>query len=108
MLASQLGVEFQALLDVSPDAVLVVDGAGTIVEANARAAEVFRIAGPELVGRPVERLVPERVRQRHVALREAFVAAPAVRMMGRRPGLTALRGDGTELPVEISLTPVPA
>jgi diguanylate cyclase (GGDEF)-like protein/PAS domain S-box-containing protein len=108
MLASQLGVEFQALLDVSPDAVLVVDGAGTILEANARAAEVFRIAGPELVGRLVERLVPERVRQRHVALREAFVAAPAVRLMGRRPGLTALRGDGTEFPVEISLTPVPA
>ena len=107
MLAPQIGTEFQALLEVSPDAVLAVDGTGTIVEANARAADLFRISAGDLAGRPVESLVPERFRKRHAALRDKFTAAPAVRMMGTRPGLTALRGDGTEFPVEISLTPVP-
>ncbi len=107
MLAPQIGTEFQALLEVSPDAVLAVDGTGTIVEANARAADLFRISARDLAGRPVESLVPERFRKRHAALRDKFTAAPAVRMMGTRPGLTALRGDGTEFPVEISLTPVP-
>ena len=99
MLAPQIGTEFQALLEVSPDAVLAVDGTGTIVEANARAADLFRISARNLAGRPVESLVPERFRKRHAALRDKFTAAPAVRMMGTRPGLTALRGDGTEFPV---------
>lgn len=107
MVASQLGTEFQALLEVSPDAVLAVDGTGTIVEASARAGELFGIAGPDLIGRPVGSLVPGRFRERHATLCAGFTAAPAVRMMGTRPGLTARRADGTEFPVEIALTPVP-
>lgn len=98
--------ELQALLDASPDAVLVVDRTGTIVAHNRRLELLFGCRPEDLTGRSVDRLVPERLRRTHAAARAAYSASPTVRAMSARSGLTGLRADGTEFPVEISLSPV--
>lgn len=89
--------------DVVPDGLLVVDPLGTILEANASAVGLF---GRALVGSSVESLVPERLRGRHAALREAYEQRPRARRMGFGGRLTALRADGSEFPAEISLAPL--
>jgi diguanylate cyclase (GGDEF)-like protein/PAS domain S-box-containing protein len=98
--------ELQALLDSSPDAVLIVDRAGCIVALNHRAEAVFGWSGAELRGRLVEALLPKAQRAGHVAARAAYTAAPTVRRMSARSRLTGLRADGTEFPLEIALTPI--
>jgi len=98
--------ELQAVLDPSPDAVLVVDRAGTIVALSRRAETLFATTAERLRGRPVETLLPARLREAHAAARAGYAAAPTVRPMSARRGLMGLRADGTEFPVEISLTPV--
>jgi PAS domain S-box-containing protein len=98
--------KFKALLDASPEAMVCVDAHGRIVLANARAVAVFRYAPEDLVGMPVENLVPEPLRGAHVRHREHYLAAPVPRAMGEGLRLIALRGDGTECPVEISLAAV--
>jgi diguanylate cyclase (GGDEF)-like protein/PAS domain S-box-containing protein len=97
---------FQAMLDASPDGVLVVDRKGLIVALNHQAAALFGTTQPKLHGRPVESLIPARFRRTHAADRLGYTDAPTVRPMSARHGLTGLRVDGTEFPVEISLTPV--
>ena len=94
------------ILDTAPDAMLVVDGAGNIVRANARAGALLGYVPDDLVGLTVESFVPERFRVEHGELRRAFAAQPAVRPMGRGRQLFALRRDGSEFPAEISLGPV--
>lgn len=101
-----MGGELQALLDASPDAVLIVDRAGTIVTHNRRVEQLFGLGAERLKAQPVEVLLPERLRPRHAAARAAYAAEPTVRAMSARSGLMGLRGDGTEFPVEISLAPV--
>jgi diguanylate cyclase (GGDEF)-like protein/PAS domain S-box-containing protein len=101
-----LSAELQALLDASPDAVLVVDRAGTVVALNRRTEALFGITADHLRGEPVETLLPERLRGAHRAARSGYTKAPTVRAMSTRRGLMGLRADGTEFPVEISLTPV--
>jgi two-component system cell cycle sensor histidine kinase/response regulator CckA len=96
---------FRALLESAPDAILLVDAEGAIGLANRRTVELFGYDPGELVGRPVEVLVPERLRSRHVAHRAGFMREPRSREMGARPELFGLRKDGTEFPVEISLSP---
>lgn len=98
--------EFRQLLGASPDAVLIVDRDGMIRELNPRAARLFHVTRRQLLGRPVERLIPSRLRRAHRAYRTAYAAAPTVRPMSKRSGLLALRADGVEFPVEISLTPL--
>ncbi|WP_433291011.1 PAS domain S-box protein [Actinoplanes sp. CA-030573] len=98
--------KFEALLDASPEAMLGVDADGIIRLANARAAQVFRYGRDELVGMPVEALVPAPLREGHVRHRANYLAAPAPRPMGEGLQLTALCGDGTETPVEIKLSAV--
>lgn len=94
------------LLEAAPDAMVVVDADGVIVLANAQVEVVFGYARDEIVGRPVEMLLPARLLERHRAHRAGFIAEPHVRAMGADLDLLARRRDGTEFPVEISLGPV--
>jgi PAS domain S-box-containing protein len=94
------------LLDAAPDPTVIVDQDGTVVFANARVAEVLGYTSEELIGEPVEILLPERARAAHPGHRHSFFANPNARPMGDALELHALRKDGTEIPVEISLSPV--
>jgi protein-histidine pros-kinase len=96
----------RAVLDASPDGLIISDTRGTIVMVSAEAERMFGHARDELVGRPVELLVPERSRERHPDLRAGYLANPRARPMGSKMELHALRKDGSEFPVEISLSPI--
>ncbi len=97
---------FRLAVEAAPNAMLMVDGRGTIVLANAHAEELFGYRREELLGRPVEVLVPARFRETHAGDRERFVAAPRARAMGMGRELHARRCDGREVPVEIGLNPL--
>lgn len=94
------------LVAAAPDGVLVVDRNGTIVLANPEIARLTGWTPAELLGQPVEVLVPTAQRAGHGAQREAYVAAPHSRPMGSGLRLVATRRDGVELPVEIMLAPM--
>ena len=97
---------FRALFETAPDATIVVDRAGRIVLANAQAERLFGYDDGSLAGRTVEALLPEALRVGHVAHRSRFMDNPRLRPMGAGFELTGMRRDGTEFPVEISLSPV--
>jgi formate hydrogenlyase transcriptional activator len=97
---------FENLFDVSPDAIFVTNSQGLIRGANPRAAELFGYPQDELLGRPIENLVPERFRKRHPGHRENYNAHPRARQMGVALNLFGLRKDGTEFPVDIMLKPI--
>jgi PAS domain S-box-containing protein len=94
------------LLELSPDATVVVDAQGSIIFANAQVARTFGYAPGELVGRPVELLLPERFRGGHVEHRARFAFQPRPRAMGEGLTLFGQHKAGHEFPVEISLSPV--
>jgi two-component system, NarL family, sensor histidine kinase DevS len=96
------------VVDRAPDAILLVDPNGRIVFANHQSDVLFGYEPQELLGKPVEFLVPEAVRHRHVDHRAAYHKHPGTRPMGSGLELAALCRDGTELPVEISLSPLEA
>lgn len=95
------------VLDLLPDAVVLTDEGGTIVLANRRITALLGYAPEEVVGQSVEMLVPERYRRTHVAQREGFASQAQARQMGAGPELFARHKDGTEIPVDIGLAPVP-
>ncbi|HXX66487.1 MAG TPA: PAS domain S-box protein [Polyangiaceae bacterium] len=97
---------FRALLESAPDAMVIVGGDGRICLVNAQTERMFGYMREELVGQLISKLIPERYRARHREHREAFVAAPRARPMGVGRELFALKKDGSEIPVEISLSPV--
>lgn len=95
-----------SLLDAAPDATLIASGTGEIVFSNDHAAALFGFPLDDLVGRVVEDLLPESLRSVHRAHRTRYRAEPAVRSMGAGLDLVARRSDGSEVPVEISLSPL--
>ena len=97
---------FRDVLEASPNAMVAVDEAALITYANPQAVRDFGYSREELIGQPIELLLPERVAERHVGHRSAFIAHPAARPMGIGLDLAGRRKDGTEFPVEISLSPV--
>jgi PAS domain S-box-containing protein len=96
----------KSLLDLSPDATVVVDAEGTIVFVNAQIAQTFGYSPQDLTGLPVELLLPERFRGGHAQHRARFALQPKPRAMGEGLTLFGRHKDGHEFPVEISLSPV--
>jgi PAS domain S-box-containing protein len=97
---------FRLAVEAAPHGVLMVGPDGTILLANTQVERLFGYRKEELLGRPVEVLVPERFRAAHPAERAAYFAAPAARTLGVGRHLHGLRKDGGEVPVEIGLQPL--
>jgi PAS domain S-box-containing protein len=93
-------------LETLPDAIVAVDGDGTIVQVNSQTESLFGYTRKELMGQKVEMLVPESHRPQHHRHRENFAATPKTRRMGADLDLSGRRRNGSEFPVEISLSPV--
>jgi PAS domain S-box-containing protein len=96
------------LLEVVPDAIVVVDGDGRIVFVNSTTQELFGYAEEACLGQPVEMLLPHRYRDRHVAWRKGYTAAPERRLMAADQGMAGRHRDGHEIPIDISLSPLQA
>lgn len=97
---------FEKSIQMAPHGILMVDGSGEIKLANDSLCSCFGYASDQIVGHPIEVLLPERYREKHKALRKEFWNSPSLRMMGKGRDLTALHSDGREFPVEIGLSPL--
>jgi PAS domain S-box-containing protein len=102
----QTEARFRDLLEAAPDAMVVVNRQGVIVLVNTQAEQMFGYGREELLGKPIELLVPVALREAHAGHRDKYLADPQRRPMGSRMQLAALRKDGSGVPVEISLSPV--
>lgn len=98
--------EFRGLLESAPDPMVIVDSEGIIVFVNSRTEQVFGYSRAELLNAPVEILIPLRYHDRHPTHRRAYERAPRVRPMGADLQLYGRRADGSEFPVEVSLSPI--
>ncbi len=98
--------KFRLAVEASPSGILLVDQSGQIVLVNSHIEKLFGYGREELIGRPVEILVPERFAGRHPEHRAKFLAAPTARAMGVGRELFGRRKDGNEFPVEIGLSPI--
>src|SRR5690349_14687494 len=92
------------LLEAAPDATAIVDSGGRIVTLNTQLEELFGYTRSELIGRPIDGLVPPRFRAEHPQHRRDYVVDPRARPMGAGRDLFAVRSDGTEFAAEVSLS----
>lgn len=99
--------KFQGFLEAAPDAVVITTPDGKIDQINAQTERLFGYGRDELIGQPVEMLMPARFHRRHAKHREVYVADPSPRPMGTGLDLYGLRKNGEEFPIEISLSPLP-
>jgi PAS domain S-box-containing protein len=97
---------FRAIVDMAPDAIVVADRDGYISLVNRQTEVLFGYAREQLLGQPVEMLIPERFQMAHQQHRAAYTAAPHIRPMGANLHLFGRRRDGSEFPVEVSLSPL--
>ena len=104
--AHVLQTSLGGVLEAAPDAIVLVDPAGRIVLANSQAERLFGFARVDMIGKPIESLVPERFREHHHQHRAGYFGDPRKRDMGTGLELAGLRQDGSEFPVEISLSPI--
>jgi PAS domain S-box-containing protein len=98
--------KLRGFFDAAPDATIVTDEKGIIAQVNRQVTNVFGYESHELVGQPIELLVPEKARLKHVRDRSHFLRDARLRPMGAGLDLHALHKDGREFPVEISLSPL--
>jgi PAS domain S-box-containing protein len=102
--AADMDSAFRALFESAPCGLILLNETGRIVQINQRLQEIFDYAPEELLGHPIEILLPHRERAHHVGLRDGFIKDPSVRPMGLGRDLAGRRKDGMEIPVEIALT----
>ncbi len=104
--AKLVEARFRDLLESMPDGIVMINLTGRVVYSNSQAEHLFGYSIGELKGKPVEMLLPQRFREAHVGHRSNFFTQPRTRTMGMGLELYGLRKDGTEFPVEISLSPL--
>ncbi len=97
---------YHGLFEFAPDAIMVVNRDGCLVQVNAQAERLFGYGRDEMVDKPVEILMPERFSQRHIGYRQSYFDKPRVRPMGMGLELYGKRKDGSEFPLDISLGPL--
>jgi len=97
---------FRAIVESVPNGVVMIDGRGRIVLVNRETERLFGYTREELLGQPIERLVPDRFHERHPEFRAAYFAKPQTRAMGAGRDLFGRRKDGSQIPVEIGLNPI--
>jgi PAS domain S-box-containing protein len=97
---------FRAVVESSPNGMVMIDREGKVVLVNREIERLFGYRRDELLGQPIEVLVPERLRGRHPAFRDSFFVSPQTRAMGAGRDLFGVRKDGSEIPVEIGLNPL--
>lgn len=104
--AQRAETEAKSLLESAADGILIVDPEGRILRLNREIERIFGYSRQELLGRNVQELVPEQIRQRHAAYLTDFAAKPRPRSMGGQDAIQGLRQDGSQVPLEISLSSI--
>lgn len=99
-------LDWHAVIDAAPDAMIVVNAAGQIQAVNRQFENLFGYSRDDILGHPVELLLPERYREGHLRFRKGYNSNPRPRAMGENRDLWALRKDGSEFPVAISLSAI--